>query len=60
MVGVNADKYDTLDKALKAFKSKVRKAHIIELSNQKSHFVSRSEKRRRRKKRNRRLDSNVS
>ena len=60
MVSVNVDKYDTLEKALKVFKSKVRKAHIIELSNQKSYFVSRSEKRRRRKGRNRRLGSIVS
>jgi ribosomal protein S21 len=53
MVSVNANKFDNLDKALKAFKSKVRRAHIIELSNQKSHFISRSEKRRKQKKRRR-------
>ncbi|MBN2423567.1 MAG: 30S ribosomal protein S21 [Calditrichaceae bacterium] len=51
MVSVNVNNYGSLDKALKAFKTRVRKAHIIELSNQKTHFISRSELKRRRKKR---------
>ena len=45
MVGVNVRKFKGLDEALKRFRSEVRKAKIIELSNQKSRFVSRSEMR---------------
>lgn len=47
MVGVNVSDYGDLDKALRIFRSKVRKAHILEMVNRKSHYVSPSEKRHR-------------
>ncbi len=49
MVGVNVSNYENFDAALKAFRSKVRKAHIIELINRKSHYISPSERRHRSK-----------
>ena len=57
MVVVDVSKYKNFDKALQVFRTKVRQAHVLELLNSKSHFISSSEKRRRNriKKTNRRF-----
>ena len=45
MVGIHVSDYQNFDAALKAFRSKVRRAHIIEIANKKAHYVSPSERR---------------
>lgn len=47
MVNVDVTRYPDLEKALRVFRTKVRQAHILELSNSKAHYVSPSEKRHR-------------
>jgi len=46
MVSVDVGKYRDFDKAFRVFQTKVRQAHILELLNQKSHYISPSERRR--------------
>ncbi len=50
MVNVDVTKYQNFDKALRVFRTKVRQAHILELINSKSHYISPSEKRHRSRK----------
>lgn len=45
MISVRVDKFKNLEEALRIFRRKVRQANILELSNKKSRFQSRSEKR---------------
>ncbi len=47
MVRVKVTDYQNLDSALKVFKNKVRRAHILEIYGRKSHYMSPSEKRHR-------------
>lgn len=47
MVGVKVTDYQNLESALKVFRNKVRRAHILEIYGRKSHYISPSEKRRR-------------
>ena len=47
MVAVDVSKYRNFDKAMPAFRLKVKQAHVLELLSSKSHFVSLGEKRRR-------------
>jgi len=49
MVKIEVKNYDNLDEALKRFKSKVRKARIIEEVNKRAHYTSKSELRHRQK-----------
>jgi len=49
MIKIDVKNYDNLDEALKKFKSKVRKAHIIEEVNKRTHYISKSELRHRQK-----------
>ncbi len=44
MVGIQVSDYQSFDAALKAFRSKVRRAHIIDIVNKKSHYISPSER----------------
>ena len=46
---VKVNKNDSLYKALKIFEAKCRKAHLFKIVQQKSHFISKSEQRHRRK-----------
>lgn len=43
MVSVKVNDYHNLDNALKVFRRKVRRAHILEIYSKKSHFISPSE-----------------
>jgi ribosomal protein S21 len=47
MVSVNIADYESFDKALRAFRMKVRKAQIMEITNRKSQYTSPSERRHR-------------
>lgn len=44
MVSVRVKDYHTLDNALKVFRRKVRRSHILEIYSKKSHYISPSEK----------------
>jgi len=47
VVWVNVHDFDNLENALKVFRRKVRRAHILELYSKKSHYMSPSEKKHR-------------
>lgn len=49
MVIVNVRNHGDFEKALKVFKSKVRKAQILEITQRKAFYVSPSEKKHRRR-----------
>lgn len=49
MITVKVRNHGDFDRALKAFKAKVRKAHILEISQNKSFYLSPSERRHRRR-----------
>jgi ribosomal protein S21 len=49
MVIVNVRNHGDFDKALRAFKAKVRKAQILEISQRKAFYISPSEKKHRRR-----------
>jgi len=49
MVTVNVKNHGDFDKALRAFKAKVRKAQIMEITQRKAYYVSPSEQKHRRR-----------
>ncbi len=57
MVSVNVSDYANLDEALRKFRAKVRKAHIFDMLNRKSYYLSPSERRHRRRYRKNRINS---
>jgi len=47
MITVNVRNHKDFDKALKAFRAKVRKSQVLEISQQKAYYLSPSERRHR-------------
>jgi ribosomal protein S21 len=57
MVKVLVSKRDSLDKALRLFEAKCRKAQVFKILREKSHFISKSEQRHRKRSRRNRAHS---
>ena len=55
MVTVIVKKNDSIDKTLRIFEAKVRKARVYQIVHQKSFYVSKSEKRHRKRSRRARM-----